>query len=74
MKAKDLLAEIAELPVAMRARLADEILRTLNPADPEIEAAWIEEVDRRIKEYESGQATMVPGEEVFKKMDEIVNK
>jgi len=52
-----------------RLRLAEELLASLHKQpDPEIEAAWGEEIRRRIEEIESGKAKLVPAQEVF---DEI---
>jgi len=52
-----------------RLRLAEELLASLHEQpDPEIEAAWDEEIRRRIEEIESGKAKLVPAQEVF---DEI---
>jgi putative addiction module component (TIGR02574 family) len=33
--------------------------------DEEIEAAWAEEIKRRLEEVESGTAKLIPAEEVF---------
>jgi putative addiction module component (TIGR02574 family) len=68
-----LMEELAQKARALsredRARLAEELLASLHAhPDPEIEAAWDEEIRRRIEEIESGRAKLVPAEEVF---DEI---
>ena len=54
------------LPAEDRARLAEELLSTLqeNP-DPEIEAAWDAEIRRRLADIDSGNAKLVPAAEVF---------
>ncbi len=36
----------------------------------EIEQAWIEESERRVREVEAGTAKTIPGEEVFRKLRE----
>lgn len=74
MKTKDLLKEISDLPVKVRAKLADEILATLNPVDEDIQDAWVEEVHRRMKGVEEGKSELVPGDKVFKQADDIVNE
>ena len=74
MKTKDLLNEIADLPVKVRAQLADEILATLNPVDQDIQDAWVEEVHRRMKAVEEGKSELIPGGKVFKQADDIVNE
>ena len=54
------------LPAEDRARLAEELLSTLqeNP-DPEIEAAWDAEIRRRLADIDSGNAKLIPAAEVF---------
>jgi len=74
MKTKDLLNEIADLPVKVRAQLADEILATLNPVDQDIQDAWVEEVHRRMTAVEEGKSELIPGGNVFKQADDIVNE
>ena len=53
------------LPVEDRVRLAEEILATVQEADTEVEAAWEEEIRRRIAEIDSGRAKLIPADEVF---------
>lgn len=48
-----------------RVRLAEELLATVQEGDTEIEAAWEEEIRRRIAEIDSGTARLIPAEEVF---------
>ena len=74
MKTKDLIAEISDLPVEQRARIADLILQTLNVPDPDIESAWIQEVDERVEEYEKGKVDLIPAPEVFKSLRDITGK
>ena len=74
MKTKDLIAEISDLPVEQRARIADQILQTLNAPDPDIELAWIQEVEERVEEYEQGKVKLIPVQEVFKSLRDITRE
>jgi putative addiction module component (TIGR02574 family) len=67
MKTEELLAEISDLPVEERAKIADGILKTLNKPNPEIDARWMEEAEHRAKEVESGEVEMISGEEFQKR-------
>jgi putative addiction module component (TIGR02574 family) len=65
-----LLTELSErarrLPPEERAQLAEGLLESLQEsATPEVETAWDAEILRRIGEYESGDATLVPAADVF---------
>lgn len=57
MAAPDVLTEILRLPVEDRARLALELLKSLDgESDPDAAAAWDIEIDRRGAEVENGNA------------------
>lgn len=42
-------------------------------ASPEIEAAWMEEVERRVNEIETGQAKLIQVDEVHRKARAVVH-
>lgn len=65
---KRLIKEIESLPIEERARVADSVLKTLNPVDQEIEKQWIDIAEKRLKDLESGKVKSISGEEVFKKI------
>jgi putative addiction module component (TIGR02574 family) len=62
----ELLKKALALPPEARAALAGSILESLDdePADEGVEAAWNEEIKRRIEEIDSGKVQMIPYEEV----------
>ena len=68
MKTSELIAEATSLPVEERAMVADRILRSLNPPDPEIEKKWAAVAKRRLAELRSGQALPITANEVFTKV------
>jgi len=53
------------LPPEERIRLAEELLSSVQDSDEEIEAAWAQEIERRLEEVENGTAKLIPAEEVF---------
>ena len=53
------------LPPEERVRLAEELLSSVQGADEDVDAAWAEEIKRRLTEVESGTAKLTPSEEVF---------
>jgi putative addiction module component (TIGR02574 family) len=65
---KEIIEEVASLPVEERARVADSILRTLNPPDSKIDRKWAQVAQRRLAELRSGRVKPVPGEQVFAKI------
>ncbi len=55
-------AEALSLPHADRSRLVDRLIASLEK-DPEWEAAWSEEADKREERIARGEASWVPGPE-----------
>lgn len=59
----------AQLPEADRAELAGRLLETLHgEPDPDVETAWAEEVERRVRQIESGEVKTIPWAEVRAKL------
>lgn len=68
LKTEDLIKEAVSLPVELRARLVDELLKSLNPSQAEIDELWAAEAERRVDEIESGKVQPIPGEQVFREL------
>lgn len=68
MKTAELIMEATALPVEERALIVDSLLRTLNPAEPEITQAWIKTATHRAETLRDGSAKTVPADEVFEKI------
>lgn len=65
----DLVAELTAKAQALspreRARLAEELLASLDPHEVEVEAAWDDELRRRIDEVERGAVELTPASQAF---------
>jgi putative addiction module component (TIGR02574 family) len=48
-----------------RVRLAEELLATVQEVDADVEAAWDEEIKRRVAEIDAGTAKLSAADEVF---------
>jgi putative addiction module component (TIGR02574 family) len=62
----EILRAALKLPPNARAMLAGHLLESLD--DPEqtgIDAAWAEEIERRIRDIDEGRVKLIPGEEVL---------
>ena len=67
--AKAVLAHALRLDADARAELAAEILASLDgPADPDAEAAWTAEIERRVEAIEAGTAALEPWEDVKRRI------
>jgi putative addiction module component (TIGR02574 family) len=62
----EILRAALELPPSARAMLAGHLLESLDASDQtEIDAAWSEEIERRIRDIDEGRVKLIPGEEVL---------
>ena len=64
MSTEDLLAEALRLPRPERARVAEELLSSLEEADDEIAAAWAAELERRSGDIAQGRVQTLAWETV----------
>lgn len=72
---EELFREAAGLPEAERAELAGKLLESIE-GEPEegVEAAWAEEVERRVRQIEAGEVKTIPWEEVRAKLHARLNE
>ena len=68
LKTDELIEEAVSLPVEIRARLIDKLLKSLNPAQEEIDKIWATEAEKRVEEIKNGKVETISGEKVFKKI------
>lgn len=65
---KDVLPLTSALDLADRAKLAEQLLNSLDePSEIEVEKLWAEEARRRLAAYRAGQVEAIPAEEVFRR-------
>jgi len=68
-EARKLLKAVLKLPAGERAAFAGSLIRSLEgKADPDVDAAWAEEITRRVKDLEAGRTKLIPWSEVRKKL------
>ena len=64
-KLNELFREASELTERERAELAGLLLESLEgEPDENVEAAWAEEIERRVRQIDSGEVETVPCEQV----------
>jgi putative addiction module component (TIGR02574 family) len=76
---KDLREQLMGLPPHQRVELAYELFESVDQDDLEddpaaIEAAWADEIKRRVDEYDAGAVASIPGAEVFAKARALVRQ
>ncbi len=62
MSTEELLAEVLGLPRTERARLAEEVLSSLEESEEQVVAAWARELERRSREVSEGRVQPVDWE------------
>jgi putative addiction module component (TIGR02574 family) len=72
--AKKLLHDALALPTEERAELAAELIASLDgPADPDVEAEWAVEIERRAARVLSGESKGTPWEEVRRRIEREIS-
>jgi putative addiction module component (TIGR02574 family) len=75
MTLDQIVEETRQLPTDVVAELVDRILLERHGGmEPEIEAAWKTEIDRRIEEIETGKVKGIPAEESLARIRKIVGQ
>ena len=67
---EQLLKNIEILPIELKTKIVDMLLKSLNPVNESIDNLWIKEINRRKEEIESRSVAAVDGNEVFKKIQQ----
>jgi putative addiction module component (TIGR02574 family) len=71
--AEALLADALRLTPEARAELAAELLASLDgPADPDAEAAWSAEIERRVDAIEAGTVVLEAWEDVKRRVEKDI--
>ncbi|MGK2858880.1 MAG: addiction module protein [Thermoanaerobaculia bacterium] len=64
-RVEELYRAAADLSESDRAELAGLLLESLeSEGDQDVEVAWAQEIERRVREIETGEVTTIPWEEV----------
>ena len=74
MTLDEIVEETKDWPPEQVGELVDRLTEDLHASDPEIEAAWKTEVNRRIEEIQSGKVQGIPAEEVSARIQKILQR
>lgn len=66
MGINELLEQALTLNVNERTKLIDELFKSIDKPDEEIEQIWADEADKRLEAYRKGELKAVPMENIFK--------
>jgi len=67
-----IIQETRQWPPERVGELVGLLTEDLHISDPETEAAWKSEIDRRLEEIDTGKVQGIPAEEVFAKARSIL--
>jgi putative addiction module component (TIGR02574 family) len=71
---KDVFRDATELSEQDRATLAGLLIESLEAEpDPDVEAAWAAEIERRVQEIDAGTVKTIPWEEVRQRLLDRLN-
>lgn len=68
INANQLLAEVDSMPLDLKTKLIDKLLRSLTTHSESIDSLWKQEIDKRVDSIESGTVSLIDGNEVFQKI------
>jgi len=71
---EQIVEEARHWPPEKVGELVGRLTEDLHAADPETEAAWKSEIDRRVQEIQSGKVQGIPGEEVSARIRKIIGR
>lgn len=72
---ESVLADALRLGPSARAEIAAELLASLDaPVDPEAEAAWTAEIERRVAELDAGVASLGSWDDVRRRIEATILK
>ena len=74
MTLDQIIEETRHWPPEKVGELVGRLTEDLHASDPETEAAWKQEIDRRIEEIQTGKVQGIPAEEVFEKAKRILGR
>ncbi|MFA7091819.1 MAG: addiction module protein [Arcobacteraceae bacterium] len=66
MSINELLEQALTLNVNERTKLIDELFKSIDKPDEEIDQIWADEADKRLEAYRKGELKTVPMEDIFK--------
>lgn len=71
----EVLEKALALSTQSRCLIIDRLIESLDsdPSEEGVEAAWSEEIKRRVEEIQSGKVEMIPGEEVDRRLARLSN-
>lgn len=68
----DLAAQAQALSADERVELAERLLASVAAVDPDVDAAWADEIARRLHEVDSGLVQTIPADEAFAYLDRML--
>ncbi len=74
MKPQEVIAAAEHLSAEDRVTVVDSLLKTLDPPDDDIDREWLAVARKRMREIDCGEAGLVPGEVVFARLKERLQK
>ena len=66
MSPEELIESALKLDPVARCALVDEVLRSLDKPDPEVDRLWIEEAERRLAAYRRGEVKDTPAKDAIR--------
>ncbi|SMN10524.1 hypothetical protein SPBRAN_617 [uncultured Candidatus Thioglobus sp.] len=65
MNSSEILSEVINLKATERFMLVEEILKSLDEPNADLDKIWVNEAQKRLNAYRSGKTKAIPFEKIF---------
>jgi len=73
LEEQKLFNEIESLPIDIKTKLIEKLLKSITPLNENIDKAWIQEANKRKEEIEKNQVLLIDGKKVFEDISKKLN-
>ena len=73
LEEQKLFNEIESLPIDIKTKLIEKLLKSITPLNEDIDKAWIQEANKRKEEIEKNQVLLIDGKKVFEDISKRLN-
>jgi len=73
LEEQKLFNEIESLPIDIKTKLIEKLLKSITPLNEDIDKAWIKEANKRKEEIEKNQVSLIDGKKVFEYISKRLN-
>ena len=74
INADELISVAESLPIELKTELIERLLYSMSPSRKDIDELWAQEAEKRVEELRTGKLKAIPGEDVFREIQEKLSE